>query len=111
MSKQFNPEKYLTLNPVTGKEESQFKRIEDLPEAVRKQFKAVHSGFVRVECEDDPEKAFYMAQAENERREAVLAYKSKTEKQIARIEKEAAEQGRITGEAYEAGMGRKTRDQ
>ncbi|TAN33418.1 hypothetical protein EPN28_02620 [Patescibacteria group bacterium] len=100
----FNPNEFVKYNDQTDSQEPQFKKFDDLPAKYKDQFKpAPGGGFARIEAEENINKARNMAIAENNRREAALAYQKKSERQLARIIAEAEEQGEIAGAAYEEG--------
>jgi len=58
----FNPAKYIIYNPTTQKEEPQFKKLNDIPEQYRMNFKrAPKGGFVYKEAVENIGLAYHMA--------------------------------------------------
>ena len=111
MSNEFDPKKYKTFNLVTGRDEPQFKELEDLPVAYRSQFKKVPGGgYVRIEAEENFEKARFMARSEDRVRTDGLKQLKKIRRKIERYEEDAQRKSDNVGESYEAGRKRAERD-
>jgi len=103
MSSEFNPARYKTYNPETGKAEQQFKELEDLPDEYMSQFKKVPGGgFVRRDAVEDFEAAWYMAAAENSVYDRELPKLEKLREEIERLEAEAEKAEELAAQAYDA---------
>lgn len=111
MSNEFNPKKYKTFNSVTGRDEPQFKELEDLPVAYRSQFKKVPGGgYVRIEAEENFEKARFMAMSEDVVWTDGLKQLKKIRRKIERYEEDAQRQSDKVSESFDAGRKRAEHD-
>lgn len=91
-------------NPGTKKEEPQFKKLEDIPEEFRDQFKETpEGGFVKVDVEDNIEKAQLMVMNAKERIDAYAGHRNKHEKISKGLKGKAEKQEDLAAEIYEAG--------